>query len=92
MILLLIPVAGIFLGLGLWAAFRGLGALNVLGADSGGSGRGTRAARYERERPASVREWLAQIRPGCLVAVISVAAVWILGWLIVLIIGLSFLS
>ena len=91
MILLLIPVAGLLLGLGLWAAFRGMGALNVLGVEGSGPMRRDRAYR-DRPRPTSIREWFLQIRPGCLVAVIVAAGVWVLGWLIVLIIGLSYLS
>ncbi|MGH9224211.1 MAG: hypothetical protein ACRD2W_10625 [Acidimicrobiales bacterium] len=91
MILVLIPVAAIFLGLGLWAALRGMGALNVLGAE--GTGPLTRSRDYsQRPRATSVREWFTLIRPGWLIAVIAVCGLWILGWLIILLVGLSFLS
>ena len=91
MILLLIPVAAVFLGLGLWAVTRGLGALNVPGVDAY-EPLTRRQARAERPRPTSVREWFTSIPSGWLVGVIVVCGVWIVGWLVVLIIGLSFLS
>lgn len=91
MILILIPVAATFLGLGLWAAMRGMGALNVLGAED--TGPLLRRRDYaDRPRPASFREWLSSIRPGCLIAVIAASGLWILGWLVVLLVGLSYLS
>lgn len=110
MILVLIPLAGIMLGLGLWAALRSFGALNLPGADSSsGRARGapwtSRQPREQREPaprawgPSSesygttgIRERIESLPQGCLLAVIITAGVWILGWLIVLVVGLSYLS
>ena len=89
MILILIPLAGIFVGLALWAVLRGMGIMNVLGAENSGS---SWRDRRGYEPPSSMRERIAQIRPGCLIGIIAVCGVWLLGWLIVLIVGLSVLS
>lgn len=100
MILILIPVAGIVLGVGLWVALRGLGALNMPGSEPGPS----RPERRERPMPTATtsyyygesssgfRGWLDNIPQWALLTVIGLSGVWILGWLIVLIIGLSMLS
>lgn len=108
MILLLIPLAGIMLGLGLWAALRGFGALNLPGAEPSSRGGGgppwtSRERRDSRERmwrpsgsdgyaPTGIRERIENLPQGCLFAVIITAGVWVLGWLIVLVVGLSYLS
>ena len=106
MILLLIPVAGVVLGLGLWVALRGLG-MPSMGIDR--PDRGSRADRRDRResgegftwRPASfttssggggLREWADRMPAGCLIAVIAVTGLWVLGWLIFLIFGLNLLS
>lgn len=87
MILLLIPVAGIVLGVAAWAVLRGMGALNVLGVE----GRVPAETRQRRE-PSNLRERVEDIPQGCLIAVIVVTGLWVLGWLVVLIVGLSVLS
>ena len=87
MILLLIPLAGIVLGVALWGVLRGMGALNVLGVE----GRVPQQTR-ERREATNLRERIEDIPQGCLIAVIAVTGLWILGWLVVLIIGLSVLS
>ena len=95
MILLLIPLAGVAVGVGLWGALRAVGSLNLPGADAGP--RRSRAPRAARERPShlgplTLSERTENIPQGCLIAVLAVAGIWILGWLIVLIVGLSYLS
>ena len=98
MILVLIPLAGIALGVGLWALLRGLGALNIPGGDpGGGSRRGdgggggwSRSPTYSA--PTSLRERIEDLPQGCLFAVIGVAGIWILGWVILLLVGLSLLT
>jgi hypothetical protein len=86
-ILLLIPLAGIVLGVVLWGVLRGMGVLNVLGIE----GRVAAPSR-ERREPSNLRERVEDIPQGCLIAVIAVTALWTVGWLVVLLIGLSVLS
>ncbi|MGH9280168.1 MAG: hypothetical protein ACRD12_18970 [Acidimicrobiales bacterium] len=95
MILILIPLAGIVLGLILWGAMRGLGAFDSLGGSgSGGSWRAERSDRSEwRDRGSmSLRERVEATPRGCLLSVLVACGVWVLGWLILLVIGLSVLS
>lgn len=106
MILLLIPLAGLLLGLGLWVGLRGLG-MPSLGVDR--PDRGWRGSERERRdggegfswRPSAyssssggggLREWADRMPAGCLIAVIAVSGLWILGWLIFLVFGLNLLS
>lgn len=107
MILLLIPLVGIVLGVAAYLGLRAAGVFNVLGAEPGPRRRG-REERESGVRPSDVRgmgiSWprfgygpnlfdRTEGAPrGCLYAIIGVTAVWILGWLVVLIIGLSILS
>lgn len=103
MILLLIPLGGLVLGLGLWIGLRGLGALSM-GADARpertswrerrqGGERGERFSfRSVRSPPQGVREWAERIPTGWLIAVIAATGLWIVAWLVVLIFGLNFLS
>ncbi len=99
MILLLIPVAGLVLGLGLWVGLRRFDAL-TLGFDgtdrasrrdrrSGGGGFSLRPGSFRSE---GVREWADNLPQGCLIGVIAVSVLWILAWLGLLIFGLSLLS
>ena len=99
MILVLVPLAGVVLGIGLYLALRAAGVLNVLGGDVGPRESrslrttwGERAASRHDNGPLSVRERAQDIPSGCLLAIIIATAVWIIGWLIVLIFGLSLLS
>lgn len=95
---LLIPVVAIGLGVGLWFLLRGVDALNVPGAEPaassyrGGYGSGYGGGSWSASRGGSVRERIDALPAGCLIGVIVVAGLWILGWVIVLIVGLSFLS
>ncbi|MDQ4096939.1 MAG: hypothetical protein M3144_03590, partial [Actinomycetota bacterium] len=92
-ILVLVPLIGVVLGVGLYAALRSLGALNVPGSEPavGGTTPSWRA-RPHYDTPNTLSERIAGVRPGCLVAVMVATGVWILGWLIVLAIGLNLLS
>lgn len=91
MILVLIPLAGIVLGAVLWVAMRGMGAFNVLGTESGSYT--TRSERV-RDRPVAtnLRERIEYMPRGCVLSVLVACGVWVLGWLIVLIVGLSLLA
>ncbi len=95
---LLIPLVGVAVGLGLWALLRGVNAFNVPDADPAGSysGGGRAATRssgsWAESRGGSIRERIDALPQGCLIGVIVVAALWILGWIVVLLIGLSLLS
>lgn len=90
---LLIPFAAAALGVGLWFLLRGVGALNVPSADPGtGYGGGYRASTWQESRGGSFRERIDALPQGCLIAVIVVAGLWILGWGVALIIGLSLLT
>lgn len=106
MILLLIPLAGLVLGVGLWIGLRGLEALS-LGGSTRPERESWRERRGSRERfsfassgssgssgssSQGVREWAERIPPGWLIAVIAATGVWVLGWLVILIVGLNFLS
>jgi len=87
-ILILIPVAGLVLGLVLWGAMRGLGAFNVLGAEPAG-----RSHAVTRDRvPTSIRERIEDMPRAFLLTVIIASGVWVLAWLILLLVGLSVLS
>lgn len=108
MILLLIPLGGLVLGLGLWLGLRGLGALSMDGdvrparSERAGwrerrelraDGRGGGGGRFSfGSTPQGVREWAERVPTGCLIAVIATTGLWILAWLIFLIVGLNFLS
>jgi hypothetical protein len=97
-ILVLVPLVGVVLGVGLYLVLRAAGVLNVLGGDPSPRARGgmreTWAARPRREPGASVTlaDRVDSIPRGCLYAILAVSAVWIIGWLVVLGIGLSLLS
>ncbi len=105
MILLLIPLAGLMLGVGLWIGLRGLNALNVPGGEPTaylppsqwepqpqGQARQYMPPSGTSTRGSTWRDRAADIPQGWLVGVIVVSGIWILGWLIVLVIGLSLLS
>ena len=87
MILILVPLLGIVVGLLLYGGLRVTGAFGTLG-DVGRQQDGWR----ERTRGLSLRERAEEIPRGCLLAVVVAAAVWVLGWLIVLVIGLNLLG
>ena len=102
MTLLLIPLAGVVLGVAAYLGLRAAGVFNVLGGEPE-PWRPTREAK--RPHPAgptsswprfgygvSLTERAEQAPRGCLYAIIGVTAVWILGWLVVLVIGLNILS
>lgn len=86
MILVLVPVLCAVVGLLLYVGLRLTGAFGVVG-DDGGSG-----WRASGGGDLTLRERVNEISPGWLLAVIVVASLWILGWLIVLGIGLNLLS
>ncbi|MEW6154128.1 MAG: hypothetical protein AB1673_09110 [Actinomycetota bacterium] len=94
MILVLVPVAAVVVGLALWVALKGMGALTVPGADHAGGGAGGygRERFRDQPRPTSLREWVDRVPFGVYVGIIAVSAVWVLAWLIALIVGLSFLT
>ena len=90
---LLIPLVAVGLGVGLWFLLRGVGALNVPGTESrGASTGGYSGSSWSASRGGSVRERIDALPAGCLIGVIVTAGLWILGWVIVLIVGLSLLS
>jgi hypothetical protein len=95
-ILILIPLVAAGLGVGVWAALRGVGALNFPGADSSSSSWSDSPPRWRdrepRATPGSLGERIDQVPRGCLIAVIAAAGVWILAWLVLLVVGLSLLS
>jgi hypothetical protein len=92
-ILVLIPLVGVVLGIGLYAALRSMGALNVLGSEPvTGGARSPRLGRERYDPPSTLAERVTSVRPGCLVAIIVATGVWILAWLIALAVGLSLLS
>jgi hypothetical protein len=93
-ILVLVPLIGVVLGVGLYAALRSLGALNVPGTEpaAGGAAPSWRTREQRYDPPSNLAERVTSMRPGCLVAIMVATGVWILGWLIVLAIGLSLLS
>lgn len=92
MILILVPVVAAMLGVGLWVGLRGLTRLNVLGAEPAYGP----VARESRSRPrgtgTTLRERAEEIPYGCLMAVVIASGVWMVGWLVLLIVGLSLLS
>lgn len=84
------PLLGVLVGLLLYGGLRLTGAFGTLGdvaprRESGGGWR-------ERTRGMSLRERAEEIPRGCLISVIAAAAVWCLGWIVVLGIGLDLLS
>lgn len=81
------PLLGVLVGLLLYGGLRVTGAFGTLG-DVGRQSEGWR----DRTRGLSLRERAEEIPRGCLVAVIAAAAVWTLGWLILLVIGLNLLG
>jgi hypothetical protein len=94
-ILALVPLVGVLVGLGAWFGLRGFGAMDVLG----GAPAKTGWREERRERPqdysgglAGVRERIDNLPQGCLWAVIGVSALWVLGWIVLLVIGVSLLS
>lgn len=90
---LLIPLVAVALGVGLWFLLRGMGALNVPSADPApGYGGGYRASTWQASRGGSFRERIDALPQGCLIGVVVVAGLWILGWIVALIIGLSLLT
>ncbi len=99
MILLLIPLGGLVLGLGLWVGLRGLGALSMGGERPARAGfrerrddRAGRAPSSFRPAPEGLREWAERVPQGCLIAVIVLTGLWVIAWLIFLIFGLNLLS
>jgi hypothetical protein len=98
-ILLLVPLVGAVLGVGLYLVLRAAGVLNVLGSEPAPrSSRSTRetwgAARARRDRSERVTllDRVDIVPHGCLYGIIAITAIWIIGWLVVLIFGLSLLS
>ena len=102
MTLLLIPLVGIVLGVAAYLGLRAAGVFNVLGTEPEPwrPARG-RPSSHEREPGMSwprfgygsnLTERAEQAPRGCLYAIIAVTAVWILGWLVLLVIGLNILS
>ena len=90
MILFLVPVLCAVAGLILYVALRATGAFGVF---AGTDGRATTAAtRRASTPPSTLGERIRGIPPGWLVAVIALAALWIVGWLVVLAIGLNLLT
>jgi hypothetical protein len=88
LILILIPIAGLVLGVVLWITMRGLGAFNVLGAEAGPYSSRTQ----DRPEATNLRERIEYMPRGCLLSVVVACGVWVLGWLIALIVGLSLLA
>lgn len=95
---LLIPIVGVAVGLGLWAVMRGMNALDIPSADPGGGygggGRSTTrgGSTWSESRGGSFRERIDALPQGCLIGVVVLAGVWIVGWIVVLLIGLSLLG
>lgn len=89
MLLVLIPVAGILLGVGLWLGMRGLGAFDSL---DGGGGSPPGRSSWRDRGPLSVRERVQEAPSGCLLSIVIACGVWTLAWLVVLIVGLSLMS
>lgn len=87
MLLVLIPVAGVLLGAGLWLGMRGLGAFDSL---DGGSPSGRSS--WRDRGPLSVRERIQEAPSGCLLSIVIACGVWTLAWLVVLVVGLSLMS
>jgi hypothetical protein len=87
LILLLVPVLCAAVGLVLYGAMRATGAFGSL--DSGG---GSARSAPVRSEPVGIRERISDLSPGCLIAVVATAGVWIVGWLIVLAVGLNLLT
>ncbi|MDQ3978529.1 MAG: hypothetical protein M3314_03125 [Actinomycetota bacterium] len=95
MILLLVPVLCAVVGLILYAALRATGAFGEFAGSLGsgsGSGSGSGRTTYRSSAPSGFRERLQEIPSGWFIAVIAVSGVWILGWLIVLAVGLNLLT
>lgn len=103
MILILIPLVAAGLGIGLWVALRGVGALNFPGTEPSSSRSSSASSswsdspprwrdRESRSAPGSLGERIDQVPRGCLIGVIAAAGVWILAWLVLLVVGLSLLS
>ena len=91
MILLLVPLLCAAVGLILYAGLRATGAFGAFaGTPSSTSGGGGTA--YRSSAPSSLKERIQEIPSGWLIAVIAVCGVWILGWLVVLAVGLNLLS
>jgi hypothetical protein len=105
-ILLLIPVAGLLLGVGLWLGMRSLNTLNVPGGEpstylppSQWDPQPAQPQSRQYVPPSTLstgettwRDRAASIPHGWLIGVVVVCGLWILGWLILLIVGLSLLS
>lgn len=87
MILLLVPVLCVAVALVLYAGLRATGAF---GAFAGGGG--STSTTYGSAAPSNLRERIQEIPSGWLIAIIAVCGVWVLGWLIVLAVGLSLLA
>jgi hypothetical protein len=92
-ILVLVPLVGVVLGVALYVILRGIGVFNILGGEPPTrEARSYRASGEWRSRGLSLGERLDAVPRGCLIAIIVVAGIWIIGWLVVLLVGLSFLS
>ena len=87
MILLLVPVLCAGAGLALYAGLRATGAFGTVAGTSPPPAR-----TYTSAPPSGLAERIQAIPSGWLVAVIALCGVWILGWLIVLAVGLNLLS
>ena len=102
MTLLLIPLVGIVLGVLAYLGLRAVGVFNVLGAEPEPRTRGrARTPRPDREPTlswprfgygAALYERVEGAPRGCLYAIIGVTTIWVLGWLVVLVVGLNILS
>ena len=89
MILVLVPLLGVVVGLVLYAALRATGAFGVFAGSEASS---TVSRSRASDASSSLGERIRGVSPGCLIAVIAAAAVWILGWFIVLAVGLNLLT
>ena len=92
MILVLVPLLCVVVGLILYAGLRATGAFGAFAGTPSSSSGGGRTTTYRSSAPSSLRERIEEIPSGWLIAVVAVCGVWILGWLIVLAVGLNLLT
>lgn len=91
MILLLVPVFCVMAGLALYVALRATGAFGMLGGEGQRSDSATSWSSGSAS-PSTLKERVQAVPPGCLLAIAVTAALWIIGWLVVLVVGLSILA
>ncbi len=92
MILLLVPLLCAALGAVLYFALRATGTFGVFAGSGATATASSGTASRRAAPPSSLRERIQETPPGWLIAVIALCGVWILGWLVVLFVGLSLLS